>query len=69
MENNNNIEFLDMLNIIAFVAQIINMSGDVQQNQYIHQVIQSINEEINKLHKENNIIISQNEEILRLLRN
>ena len=66
--NKQGLEFLDILTIIAFCAQMANMDGDVEQNNYIKQVINNINIEINKLHKENDIIMEQNEEIIQLLR-
>lgn len=66
--NKQGLEFLDVLTIVAFCAQMANMDGDVKQSQYIEQVINNINIEINKLHKENDIIMEQNEEIIQLLR-
>lgn len=66
--NKQGLEFLDILTIIAFCAQMANMDGDVEQHNYIKQVINNINIEINKLHKENDIIMEQNEEIIQLLR-
>lgn len=59
---------LDLLNIFSLWAQIDNMSMDKQQTDYIRKVIKAIADEIDKLHKENDIIIKQNEEILDLLR-
>lgn len=59
--------FLDMITIASFLAQIDNMDKDDVQNKYIHKVIKAIADEIEKLHKENDIIMEQNEEILRLL--
>lgn len=61
--------FLDMITIASFLAQIDNMDKDDIQNKYIHKVIQAIADEIEKLHKENDIIMKQNEEILELLKN
>lgn len=68
MYNKQGLEFLDVLTIVAFCAQMANMDGDVEQHNYIKQVINNINIEINKLHKENDIIMEQNEEILKILR-
>lgn len=59
---------LDLLNVFSLWAQIDNMNIDKQQTEYIHKVIKAIADEIDKLHKENDIIIKQNEEILSLLR-
>lgn len=62
------IGFLDMITIAGFLAQIDNMSKDDVQNKYIHKVIKAIAVEIEKLHKENDVIMEQNEEILRILK-
>lgn len=59
---------LDLLNVFSLWAQVDNMSMDKQQTAYIRTVIKAIADEIEKLHKENDIIIKQNEEILEELR-
>lgn len=61
-------EFLDIINILGFVAQLLNMFGDEKQTNYIHKVIRAISDEIQKLHNENDMIMKQNEEILNLLK-
>ena len=58
---------LDLLNVFSLWAQVENMQMDAEQSEYISKVIKAIANEIEKLHKENDIIIKQNEEILRLL--
>lgn len=70
MNNNyqNGIEAMDILNLIAFYIQLTNIEQDNQQSGYIHNVIQAIVREIELLHKENDEIMAQNEEIIRLLR-
>lgn len=71
MNNNyyqNGIEAMDILNLIAFYIQLTNIEQDNQQSEYIHNVIQAIAREIELLHKENDKIMAQNEEIIRLLR-
>lgn len=70
MNNNyqNGIEAMDILNLIAFYIQLTNIEQDNQQSEYIHNVIQAIAREIELLHKENDKIMTQNEEIIRLLR-
>lgn len=71
MNNNyyqNGIEAMDILNLIAFYIQLTNIEQDNQQSGYIHNVIQAIAREIELLHKENDKIMAQNEEIIRLLR-
>lgn len=65
--NNNGLEFLDIITIAGFFAQIQNMKEDGKHNKFIHQVINTIAQEIQKLHDENDIIMKQNEEILDLL--
>lgn len=62
------INILDLLNIFSLWAQIDNMNIDKKQTGYIHKVIKAIANEIDKLHKENDRIIKQNEEILNLLK-
>lgn len=59
---------LDIITIAGFLAQIDNMSKDEVQTNYIRVVIKAIANEIEKLHKENDIIMTQNKEILKLLR-
>lgn len=61
--------FLDMITIASFLAQIDNMDKDDVQNKYIHKVIKAIADEIEKLHKENDIIMEQNDDILNKLQN
>lgn len=67
-KSNEQFEFLDILAILSFSAQIKNMGEDDKNNDYIHRVIEAIAKEIDKLHMENNIIIEQNKEIVKLLR-
>lgn len=62
------IEAMDILNLIAFYIQLTNIEQDNRQNEYIHNVIQAIAKEIELLHEENDKIMTQNEEIIRLLR-
>lgn len=51
---------LDLLNVFSLWAQIDNMNMDKKQTEYIRKVIKAIADEIDKLHKENDIIIKQN---------
>lgn len=62
------LEFLDILTIVSFCAQLSNMSQDEQQTTYINNVIKAISNEIEELHEENNIIIAQNKEIIDLIK-
>lgn len=73
MNNNNNnfnnsIEGMDLLSIYSLMKQLENMKLDSEQTIYIRKVILAISDEISKLHKENDIIIAQNEEILKILK-
>lgn len=60
MNSYNNFQAMDLLNLIAFYAQLKNIEQDVQHSSYIHN-------EIAKLHNENDIIMQQNKQILNLL--
>lgn len=42
MDNNQNLEALDLLAIISFIAQIENMNIDSKEKEYIHTVIKAI---------------------------
>ena len=42
MNNNQNLEALDLLAIISFIAQIENMNEDKKEKEYIHTVIKAI---------------------------
>lgn len=42
MDNNQNLEALDLLAIISFIAQIENMNDDSKEKEYIHTVIKAI---------------------------
>ena len=63
----NNIQDLDLLQVLAFYIQLKNIELDENQNQYIHSVIENINTQIAKLHKQNDIIMKQNQQILTRL--
>lgn len=68
MNENNNYNVLDLLNIISLWAQMENMSMDAEQTNYVRKVIKAIANEIEKLHEENDVIMKQNDEILKILR-
>lgn len=63
-----NFNILDDITILSFIAQIKNIDDDKVQTNYIQKVIKAIADEIEKLHKENDIIMQQNEEIIKLLK-
>ena len=61
LNNNNtnkNFDILDMLSLISFMAQIKNMSDDDKTALKNNSIIKAISDEIDKLHKENDDIIS-----------
>lgn len=62
------IDILDLLNVFSLWAQLDNMQTDGVHNKYIHKVIKAIANEIELLHKENDIIMKQNEEIINMLK-
>ena len=66
-QDKNNLEALDIITMLSFAMQTTNIQKDEKQTEYIHKVIKAIANEIEKLHKENDIIIKQNEKILNLL--
>ena len=63
---NNNFEFLDIVTILGFVAQMQNLEKDEQYENYIKNFIHNLDEEIQKLHKENEEIIEKLDKILNL---
>ena len=65
--NNNQFDALDIFNILSFLAQMENMNKDEDYHKIIHKFFLAINEEIKKLHVENDIIINQNKKIISLL--
>ncbi len=66
---NNNFQAMDLIDLIAFYAQLKNIEQDNIHTAYIHAVINRIGEEIDKLHKENDKIMEQNNYIIKLLTN
>ena len=68
MNKINSFQDLDIVQLLAFYFQLKNIEWDTQQNEYIHSVIQNINTQIAKLHKQNDIIMKQNEQILDILK-
>lgn len=56
--NNKNFDILDTLSLISFMAQIKNMKDDEKAALKNNSIIKAISDEIDKLHKENDDIIS-----------
>ena len=59
--------FLDALTITSFLAQIDNINKDSKQTDWIHKVIKAIGNEIQKLHKENELLRKNEDKIIKLL--
>lgn len=60
----NGIENMDIINLYSVCKQLENIAFDDQQTKYIRAVIKAIADEIDKLHKENDVIMEQNKKIL-----
>ena len=62
LNNNNNInknfDMLDMLSLISFIAQMKNMNDDEKAALKNNSIIKAVADEIDKLHKENDDIIT-----------
>lgn len=67
--NERNLDFLDIITLIGFVAQIQNMQQDAEETEYIHEVIRTLAVEVDRLHKENEIIMNKLDQILEGMRN
>lgn len=63
---NNNLELLDVLTILSFVSQMQNLEKDEYYENYIKNFIHNLDEEIQKLHKENEEIIEKLDKVLNL---
>lgn len=64
---NSNFEALDAITLVSFAAQLDNMEKDGIQNEWIHKVVLAIANEIEKLHKENDIIMKKLDNITTFL--
>ena len=65
---NNGLEFLDIITIMGFLAQLKNLSKDEKYEQFIKKIILGLVQEIEKLHKENEDIIKKLDEVLEKLK-
>ena len=68
MINNNdnkqeNLDMLDIITMLSFMAQIQNIKEDKVQNLWINKVIKTLFQEINKLHYENELLFKKLEEV------
>lgn len=65
-DNNNkqeNLDMLDIITILSFMAQIQNIKEDKIQNLWINKIIKTLFQEINKLHYENELLFKKLEEV------
>ena len=71
MNNNEQEEnnFLDIITMVAFIAQLQNMEIDGINTKWIHNVIFSLTREVQKLHEENDVIINKIDKVLKILEN
>lgn len=69
MINNNNdnkqenLDILDIITMLSFMAQIQNIKEDKAQNIWINKIIETLFQEINKLHYENELLFKKLEEV------
>ena len=69
INNNNNdnkqenLDMLDIITMLSFMAQIQNIKEDKVQNLWINKVIKNLFQEINKLHYENELLFKKLEEV------
>lgn len=59
-----NLDMLDILSILGFVLQVQNIQENKEETKYIHNFIYGVANEIEKLHKENDIIMNKIDKIL-----
>ena len=71
MNNNEQEEnnFLDIITMVSFIAQLQNMEIDGINTKWIHNVISSFAREVQKLHEENDVIINKIDKVLKILEN
>ena len=66
--NNNQLEALDLIAIIGFILQIQNIQLDDKQQNYIHNVIRTLAQQVQKLHQQNDRIETKLNQILKILK-
>ncbi len=66
--NNNQLEALDLIAIIGFILQIQNIQLDDKQQNYIHNVIKALAQQVEKLHQQNDRIEAKLDQILKILK-
>ena len=58
-----NLDILDIITMLSFMAQIQNIKEDKAQNIWINKIIKILFQEINKLHYENELLFKKLEEV------
>ena len=58
-----NLDILDIITMLSFMAQIQNIKEDKAQNIWINKIIKTLFQEINKLHYENELLFKKLEEV------
>ena len=67
MNENQQFDFLDVITLMGFFAQIENLDKDQKYEEFIKKIIIGLVQEIEKLHKENGDIINKLDQILEKL--
>lgn len=67
MNENQQFDFLDVITLMGFFAQIENLDKDQKYEEFIKKIIIGLVQEIEKLHKENEDIINKLDQILEKL--
>lgn len=63
MIRDNNLETLDIINIMSFIIQMQNLEEDKKYKDSVQQFETVVQTEVDKLHKENEIIMQKLDEI------
>ncbi len=64
MNNNNNLAAVDIISVMSFLIQMQNLEDDKKYKGTVTQFEEMVQKEVDKLHKENEIIMQKLDEIL-----
>ena len=67
MNESQQFDFLDVITLMGFFAQMENLDKDQKYEEFIKKIIVGLVQEIEKLHKENDDIINKLNQILEKL--
>ena len=67
MNENQQFDFLDIISLMGFFAQMENLDKDQKYEEFIKKIIIGLVQEIEKLHKENEDIINKLDQMLEKL--